>query len=78
MVNLDLAVEDLHERLRAGKIYAPRQGAAGARAASSSEENLSTLRELALREVAESLERASAPAQTRGRGPSAQAARGAA
>jgi two-component system, OmpR family, sensor histidine kinase KdpD len=56
IVNLDLAVEDLLERLRAGKIYAEDkvqwalenffQGA-----------HLSTLRELALREVAESLER---------------------
>jgi len=58
VVNLDLAVEDLIARLRAGKIYPPEkvewalqhffQGA-----------NLSTLRELSLREVAESLERAS-------------------
>jgi len=56
IVNLDLAVEDLLERLRAGKIYAEDkipwalehffQGS-----------HLSTLRELALREVAESLER---------------------
>jgi two-component system sensor histidine kinase KdpD len=56
IVNLDLAVEDLEDRLRAGKIYATdkvpqalerffRRG------------NLATLRELALREVAESLER---------------------
>jgi two-component system sensor histidine kinase KdpD len=56
IVNIDLAVEDLQERLRAGKIYAPDKVAraldhffqAG---------NLSTLRELALREVAESLDR---------------------
>jgi two-component system sensor histidine kinase KdpD len=57
VVNLDLSVEDLQDRMRAGKIYAqgnvPRaienffQG-----------KNLSTLRELALREVAESLDRA--------------------
>jgi two-component system sensor histidine kinase KdpD len=56
VVNLDLAVEDLLERLSSGKIYAADkipwalehffQGA-----------HLSTLRELALREVAESLER---------------------
>jgi two-component system sensor histidine kinase KdpD len=56
VVNLDLAVEDLIERLKAGKIYPPEkvewalehffQGA-----------NLATLRELSLREVAESLER---------------------
>ncbi|HEX4384421.1 MAG TPA: universal stress protein [Myxococcales bacterium] len=58
VVNLDLSVEDLQDRMRAGKIYAPGnvpraienffQG-----------KNLSTLRELALREVAESLDRAS-------------------
>jgi len=57
VVNLDLAVEDLHERLLAGKIYAPDK------VTHSLErffrpENLSTLRELALREVAESLDRA--------------------
>ncbi len=56
VVNLDLAVEDLVDRLKAGKIYPPEkiewalehffQG-----------QNLSTLRELSLREVAESLER---------------------
>jgi two-component system, OmpR family, sensor histidine kinase KdpD len=56
IVNLDLAVEDLLERLRTGKIYAQEkipwalenffQGS-----------HLATLRELALREVAESLER---------------------
>jgi two-component system sensor histidine kinase KdpD len=56
VVNLDLAVEDLLERLKAGKIYPPEkiewalnhffQG-----------NNLSALRELSLREVAESLER---------------------
>lgn len=56
VVNLDLAVEDLVARLKAGKIYPPErvewalqhffQGS-----------NLSTLRELSLREVAESLER---------------------
>jgi two-component system sensor histidine kinase KdpD len=56
VVNLDLAVEDLLERLRAGKIYAPDQVAA-ALERFFRPENLSTLRELALREVAESLER---------------------
>jgi two-component system sensor histidine kinase KdpD len=59
VVNLDLSVEDLQDRLRAGKIYAPDkipwalehffQG-----------KNLAQLRELALREVAESVERAAA------------------
>ncbi len=59
IVNLDLAVEDLLERLKAGKIYAAekipwalehffRGG------------NLATLRELSLREVAESLDRSAA------------------
>jgi two-component system sensor histidine kinase KdpD len=59
VVNLDLSVEDLLDRLRAGKIYAPEKVAwavehffQGA--------NLTTLRELALREVAESLERTAA------------------
>ncbi|MBJ6760614.1 universal stress protein [Myxococcaceae bacterium JPH2] len=57
VVNLDLAVEDLHERLKAGKIYAADKVP---RALESffKGENLSTLRELALREVAESLDRA--------------------
>lgn len=64
VVNLDLAVEDLHERLKAGKIYAldkvPR-----ALERFFTQENLSTLRELALREVAESLDRATAGQQAR-------------
>lgn len=59
VVNLDLAVEDLHERLRAGKIYAPEK-VAHALEGFFKQDNLSTLRELALREVAESLDRASA------------------
>jgi two-component system, OmpR family, sensor histidine kinase KdpD len=56
VVNLDLAVEDLQERLRAGKIYAPEK-VPWALENFFKEENLSTLRELALREVAESLDR---------------------
>jgi two-component system sensor histidine kinase KdpD len=58
VVNIDLAAEDLLERLRAGKIY----GAEKVEWALShffKEDNLGTLRELALREVAESLDRAS-------------------
>ena len=57
VVNLDLAVEDLLERLRAGKIYAPEKVT---RALENffQEDKLTTLRELALREVAESLGRA--------------------
>jgi two-component system, OmpR family, sensor histidine kinase KdpD len=57
VVNLDLAVEDLLDRLRAGKIYPPEK----IRRALENffrEDKLSALRELALREVAESLGRA--------------------
>ncbi|WP_309892241.1 universal stress protein [Archangium sp.] len=57
VVNLDLAVEDLHERLKAGKIYAPDK-VPHALESFFKQENLSSLRELALREVAESLDRA--------------------
>ncbi len=58
VVNLDLAVEDLQERLRAGKIYAPDR-IDWAREHFFTDTNLAHLRELALREVAESVERAS-------------------
>lgn len=58
VVNLDLAVEDLQERLRAGKIYAPER-VAWALEHFFRDRNLSSLRELALREVAESVERLS-------------------
>ena len=57
VVNLDLAVEDLQERLRAGKIY-PAERIPWALEHFFKEQNLAHLRELALREVAESLERA--------------------
>lgn len=56
VVNLDLAVEDLLDRLRAGKIYAPDK-VPWALGHFFKPENLSTLRELALREVAESIDR---------------------
>jgi two-component system sensor histidine kinase KdpD len=59
VVNLDLTVEDLQERLRAGKIYAPDK-VPWALEHFFKDENLGRLRELALREVAESVERASA------------------
>ncbi|WP_224368610.1 sensor protein KdpD [Hyalangium versicolor] len=65
VVNLDLAVEDLHERLKAGKIYAPEK-VTHALESFFKQENLSTLRELALREVAESLDRATAGQHARG------------
>jgi two-component system sensor histidine kinase KdpD len=59
VVNLDLSVEDLQERLRAGKIYgADKVG--WALDHFFKDDNLAHLRELALREVAESVERASA------------------
>jgi two-component system sensor histidine kinase KdpD len=56
VVNLDLAVEDLEERLRTGKIYA-NDKVPQALERFFQRGNLATLRELALREVAESLER---------------------
>jgi len=61
VVNIDLATEDLLERLRAGKIYGAHK-VEWALGHFFKEENLGALRELALREVAASLERA-APAQ---------------
>jgi two-component system sensor histidine kinase KdpD len=64
IVNLDLSVEDLLERLKAGKIY-PSDKVPWALAHFFTTNNLSTLRELSLREVAESLER-SASARTAG------------
>jgi len=56
IVSLDLAVDDLVDRLRAGKIYAADK-VPWALEHFFTEENLLTLRELALREVAESLDR---------------------
>lgn len=68
VVNLDLAVEDLLDRLRAGKIYGAEK-VTQALTRFFQRENLSTLRELALREVAESLGRA---ALVQGREPAAR------
>jgi two-component system sensor histidine kinase KdpD len=59
VVSLDLSVEDLLERLQAGKVY-PKEKIPWALEHFFQGENLSTLRELALREVAESLERSAA------------------
>jgi two-component system sensor histidine kinase KdpD len=59
VVNLDLAVEDLQERLLGGKIYAAEK-IPWALEHFFRDQNLAHLRELALREVAESVERASA------------------
>jgi two-component system sensor histidine kinase KdpD len=57
VVSLDLPVEDLIDRLRGGKIYAEEK-VAKALEEFFRTENLSSLRELTLREVAESVERA--------------------
>lgn len=56
VVNLDISAEDLIERLKAGKVY-PKERVEQALASFFRPENLETLRELALREVAESLDR---------------------
>lgn len=56
IVNLDIPAEDLRQRLREGKIY-PKDKVETSLANFFTEENLSTLRELALREVASSVER---------------------
>lgn len=62
VVNLDLAVEDLLDRLQRGKIYAPEK-VAWAVAHFFKGGNLATLRELALREVAQTLERSTKAAE---------------
>jgi two-component system sensor histidine kinase KdpD len=64
VVSIDLSVEDLVERLKAGKIY-PSEKVEWALAHFFRDHNLATLRELSLREVAESLERT---AERRGNG----------
>jgi two-component system, OmpR family, sensor histidine kinase KdpD len=63
VITLDIAVEDLLERLRAGKIY-DAEKIDWALAHFFKEQNLATLRELVLREVAESVERSAAPAES--------------
>ena len=73
VVNLDLAVEDLVERLRSGKIY-PQDKIPWALEHFFRDANLATLRELSLREVAESLDRSAA--QRSPIGPPAQRAAG--
>jgi two-component system sensor histidine kinase KdpD len=57
VINLDISAEDLQERLREGKIY-PAEKVQAALANFFTEENLTTLRELALREVASTVDRA--------------------
>jgi two-component system sensor histidine kinase KdpD len=56
VINLDISAEDLRQRLSEGKIYAADK-VPGALASFFTEENLTTLRELALREVASSVDR---------------------
>ena len=56
VVNLDISSEDLRQRLREGKIYHPDK-IQTALANFFTDENLTTLRELALREVASSVDR---------------------
>lgn len=56
VVNLDISAEDLAQRLQEGKIY-PREKIPVALANFFTRENLTTLRELALREVASSVDR---------------------
>jgi two-component system, OmpR family, sensor histidine kinase KdpD len=77
VVNLDLSVEDLQERLRGGKIYAADK-VEWALEHFFKDANLEHLRELALREVAESVERASArrPPAAQDRAPAERAAPG--
>jgi two-component system sensor histidine kinase KdpD len=65
IVNLDLAVEDLLERLKAGKIY-PADKVPSALEHFFRDSNLATLRELSLREVAESLDRSAVQAARHG------------
>ena len=56
VINLDISAEDLRQRLREGKIYHPDK-IQTALANFFTDENLTTLRELALREVASSVDR---------------------
>ncbi len=73
VVTLDLAVEDLLERLAGGKIYAPEK-VTQALQNFFKPENLSTLRELALREVAEAVDRAGSGRDGAGEAPQRGAA----
>lgn len=66
VVNLDLSAEDLIERLRAGKIYPPER-VEQALSSFFRPENLEALRELALREVAETLDRRQPRAEGHGK-----------
>ena len=63
IVNVDLTAEELRERMKLGKIY-PADRAAAALENFFTENNLNTLRELALRETASSLDRRPRPGTT--------------
>ena len=60
VINVDLGVEDILERLQSGQIYSGEKVSVALKNFFK-EENLSKLRELALREVAEAIEQASQP-----------------
>jgi two-component system, OmpR family, sensor histidine kinase KdpD len=68
VVNIDISAEDLRQRLTEGKIYRPEKVQA-ALANFFTEENLTTLRELALREVASSVDRSREAIVRRDAGP---------
>lgn len=70
VVNVDLSAEDLRQRLRDGKIYRPEK-IESALANFFTDQNLSSLRELALREVASSVDRAREGAVRRVESPTA-------
>ncbi|MBS0272126.1 MAG: histidine kinase [Proteobacteria bacterium] len=60
VINVDLGVEDIIERLQTGQIYSPEKIPIALKNFFK-EENLSKLREIALREVAEAIEQATQP-----------------
>jgi two-component system sensor histidine kinase KdpD len=60
VINVDLGVEDILERLQSGQIYSGEKVSVALKNFFK-EDNLSKLRELALREVAEAIEQASQP-----------------
>ncbi len=70
VVNLDISAEDLRQRLLEGKIYAPEK-IPTALNSFFTDENLTTLRELALREVANSVDRSREVIAVRGEAPRA-------
>jgi two-component system sensor histidine kinase KdpD len=75
VVSVDVSPEDLQERLRAGKIYAPEK-VERALAHFFKSENLASLREIALREVADAAGRAApAPREPAGAPPTVETAR---